>query len=178
MLARYKYRGEERLLPWLAAMLQPAYAKLSEELLIGDGLFSIKKNAAPAFDLITSVPVSEQRLLERGFNQAERLAASLAVRIGLPARPLLTRQEERGKMSAKTRKERLETAIGLFTSAPETPEILSIIARRSPVQRRSLRLLLVDDIYTTGGTLDSCAFALQMAAPVPIDIYGLTWARA
>ncbi|MCM3750187.1 ComF family protein [Paenibacillus pasadenensis] len=178
LLARYKYRGEERLLPWLAVMLLPAFTALSDELSLGDGLHSVRRGSVPVFDLITSVPVSAERLQERGFNQAERLAASLSVRVGLVSRPLLIRNGERGKMSGKSRRDRLRSAADLFSPAPEASGILSIIASRSEANRRPLRLLLIDDIYTTGGTLDSCARALQLASPVPVDIFGLTWARA
>ncbi|SDS98448.1 Predicted amidophosphoribosyltransferases [Paenibacillaceae bacterium GAS479] len=178
LLARYKYRGEELLMPWLAAMLLPAYRGISGELALVDNMSPTRAAAAPVFDLITSVPVSEERLIERGFNQAERLAASFSVHVGLTSWPLLLRNGERGKMSGKSRQERLRSTAGLFVSAPETAEILSIIAMRTVDRRRPLRLLLVDDIYTTGGTLDSCARALQQASPVPLDIYGLTWARA
>ncbi|QGG58105.1 ComF family protein [Paenibacillus sp. B01] len=186
LLARYKYRGEEALQPWLADMLLPAYAALAAELRLADRLTGrlsdrldpdARKGKEP-FDLVTSVPVSRQRLAERGFNQAERLAASLAVRAGLTARPLLERKEERGKMSAKTRRERLIAAEGLFEAAPEAAGILRLLAARDPERRRPLRLLIVDDIYTTGGTMDHCALALQRCSPVPIDLYGLTWARA
>ncbi|QJC53782.1 ComF family protein [Paenibacillus albicereus] len=186
LLARYKYRGEEALQPWLAEMLLPAYHALAEELRLADrlpGRVSDRlgrdgRSEAQPFDLVTSVPISRQRLEERGFNQAERLAASLAVRAGVTSRPLLERKEERGKMSAKTRRERLLAAEGLFGAAPEAAGILRLLAARDPERRRPLRLLIVDDIYTTGSTMDHCALALQRCSHVPVDLYGLTWARA
>ena len=122
------------------------------------------------------MPVSPQRLAERGFNQAERLAAGLAQRTGISSLPLLERLQEMGKMSAKTRWDRLKAAQLLFTAAPQAEHMLQSISAHAP--SRPLNLLIVDDIYTTGGTMDGCARALQQITPVPLDIYGLTWARA
>ncbi len=182
LLARYKYKGDEALLPLLGAMLLPAYEQLASDALrmrAGQG------RPRPAFDLITYVPVSPERLRERGFNQAERLAHQLGMHAGLAVADLLLRQEERGKMSSKSRSERLQASESLFAASAEAKALLqaAALSRASmpgdpPPSSQPLSLLIVDDIYTTGGTLDGCANALHAASPVPLDIRSLAWARA
>lgn len=182
LLARYKYKGDEALLPLLGAMLLPAYEQLASDALgmrAGQGL------SRPAFDLIAYVPVSPERLRERGFNQAERLAHRLGLHVGLPVADLLRRREERGKMSSKSRSERLQASESLFSASAEAETLLQAAALNrasypgaSPSSVAPLSLLIVDDIYTTGGTLDGCANALHAASPVPLDIRSLAWARA
>ncbi|ASS67242.1 MULTISPECIES: ComF family protein [unclassified Paenibacillus] len=182
LLARYKYKGDEALLPLLGAMLLPAYEQLAWDAL---GMRTGQGRSRPAFDLITYVPVSPERLRERGFNQAERLAHQLGLHASLPVAGLLRRQEERGKMSSKSRSERLQASESLFAASAETNVLLQAAALSraalpgAPISAvQPLSLLIVDDIYTTGGTLDGCAHALHAASPVPLDIRSLAWARA
>ena len=188
MLALYKYRGDERLAELMGKMLVHSYHKLllaCTEKGTPDAIMSSiisrkrtgKGKGAPFFDCITYVPVSEERLLDRGFNQAEQMALELAKWVNLPVIPLLCRIRSSQKQSFKTREERLKDMKGIF--APDEPgftRLSGLTHLQNPVsQPRSLRILLIDDVYTTGSTLNQCSSILS--ANGDIEVYGLTWAR-
>lgn len=160
-LSRWKYRGDERLLQLFAGMLVHAYHKQLEVLGESDG-----------FDFVVYVPLSHERLQERGFNQAEQLALRLSQQIGVPVIELLTRVRHTNKQSFKGRKERLHDLSGAF--AIEIKTLQAMLTRQKQVNR-SLRLLLIDDVYTTGSTLQQCAMIIR--GNVQAQVYGLTWAR-
>jgi competence protein ComFC len=179
-LALYKYRGNEQLETILAAMLAFAYERICEY-------------SPTAFDFITAVPLAPERLQDRGFNQAERLALHLSQWYKVSYRPMLLRLRHTEKQSLKTRRSRVIDMRGNF-SAVSTPlfyESLTLPAI-SPVASPAAtsksptpisippRIMLVDDIYTTGSTLDECARVLRQAAnpAVQPEIYGLLWARS
>lgn len=161
LLAAYKYRGNERLRVLLGRMLVHAY-----------GLYmldpAIKKRG---FDCITFVPVSQERAAERGFNQAEQMAIILGEQVGLPVVSLLARQRHTGKQSKMSREERMANMRGAFAVIPGRAAKLQRAARR-----RKLRILIVDDVYTTGSTLTQCAEALCESLP-QARVCGLCWAR-
>ncbi|WNQ11595.1 ComF family protein [Paenibacillus aurantius] len=159
-LALYKYRGQEKLLPVFGGMLYHGYSKLLQS---GEW-----NGEAP--DLITFTPVNEQRLLERGFNQAEQLARHLGREVKRPVVPLLRRVRYTGKQSFKTRAERLADLAGAFSLEEEAVRRLRAGHHGSP-----LRIVLVDDIYTTGSTLNQCSAVICSA--LPAEVYGLAWAR-
>ncbi|WP_227779666.1 ComF family protein [Paenibacillus sp. P13VS] len=138
-------------------------------------------------DAVTYVPVSSERLAERGFNQAERLAAGLAAACRLPVVDLLQRRINTTKQSFKTRGERIETMKEAFSINRGTVDILREIymgkaaPNRLRIHSSPLRLLLIDDIYTTGSTLDACGRVILNAGltlNIPIEIYTLTLARS
>lgn len=156
-LAKYKYRGDEKLGRLLGGMLVHAYRLYPADL---------------KFDLVTYVPLSEGRLEERGFNQAERLAGSVGAAAGIRVVPMLVRVRNTAKQSFKTRRERLQDMGGAFEFDPAMVETIS---RMQAVRKRKLRILVVDDVYTTGSTLNQCAYAIRQS--VDVDVYGLCWAR-
>lgn len=138
-------------------------------------------------DAVTYVPVSNERLAERGFNQAERLATGLAAACRLPVVDLLQRRINTTKQSFKTRGERIESMKEAFSISPGAMDILKNLyigeAGSNTVREHSspLRLLLIDDIYTTGSTLDACGRVILNAGltlNIPIEIYTLTLARS
>jgi competence protein ComFC len=152
-LALWKYRGDERLQSVLSGMLVHPY--------------SLYREQGITFDGITYVPVSSTRFEERGFNQAEELAKGLGQRVGLPVIPMLNRVLHTSKQSVKSRLERITD---LHTAFQMQPDITIVKATGN------LRcILLVDDVYTTGSTLNQCAKTLTNDNQ--LDIYGLTWAR-
>lgn len=97
--------------------------------------------------IITSVPISPQRYRERGYNQSELIAKALAKRTGLPYRSLLTRSNS-GHQMGRSRPERLVAVQGAFVAS-------KTLANES--------ILIVDDVITTGATLNECAGVLRAA---------------
>jgi ComF family protein len=100
-------------------------------------------------DWLVPVPLDRSRRRSRGYNQVELIARPLARRLGLPLRlDLLQRLRPRPNKLKLSRRERWETVRGAFVASP---------GRR--VDRA--RILLVDDVLTSGATLDACARALR-----------------
>jgi len=185
-VALFKYRGDERLAGPLADMLDLSFLRL-ELTLRG-------RVAGSRWDAVVPVPVSDERLAERGFNQAERLAALLCARRGLPMRRLLLRTRHSEKKSLQSRLARLKSAEGLFVADDEAVrawieellgrELASLSADRPARRvRRPVRLLLVDDIYTTGSTIEACSEAIAAALRrhwpgSDLRVYAVTLARS
>ncbi|WP_221401302.1 ComF family protein [Paenibacillus phyllosphaerae] len=174
-LAQYKYRGNERLAPLLGRFLCSAYDRLIRELRQTYG--DIR------FEAVIPVPVSAERRMERGFNQAEQLSASVAVHAGLPLVHGLVRVRHSGKQSYKSRIDRIQDTKTLF--AGEASVLEQFLRYRLSCTSSSipLRLLLVDDIYTTGSTVNACAEAVTTALrriepSLSLELYVLTLARS
>jgi ComF family protein len=119
---------------------------------------------AQRVDVVVPVPLHPSRLRERGYNQAELIAGPLARRLGLPLRnALLVRVRPRPNKLKLTRKERWTTVRGAYAASPGA-------------RIDNLRVLLVDDVFTSGATLDACSRALTQAGAQAV--VGLTVARA
>ena len=178
-LAQYKYRGNERYASLFTNMLVQTYHRMTREF----HKVHQKRSVLWVPHLVTSVPVSEARLAERGFNQAEVLAQGLADAVSLPYAPLLFRSRHSGKQSLKTRMDRVRSLEGIFQFLPYAPEYLHnlYLNQEAADAAAPLRILLVDDIYTTGSTIHLCSDSLReagQACRIPVEIYSLTWARS
>jgi ComF family protein len=115
-------------------------------------------------DVVVPVPLHRQREKERGYNQADLIARPLARKLGLPYRAvLLMRTKPRPDKHILSLEERWDSVRGAFATRPGA-------------QVDNLRVLLVDDVMTTGATLDACAKALRGAGAK--SVIGLTVARA
>jgi competence protein ComFC len=125
----------------------------------------VKRGAGTlAADIVVPVPLDRQRERERGYNQAGLIARPLAKRLGLPYRAvLLVRTRPRPDKQVLSLSERWASVRGAFATRPGS-------------QVDNLRVLLVDDVVTTGATLDACATALREAGAR--SVIGLTVARA
>jgi ComF family protein len=139
IIQAFKYRGHQTLAVPLAARLAD-HPHLRLE----------------AVDLIVPVPLHPWRRLTRGFNQAERIARHL----GLPVAHVLVRRQWTTSQAGLDAEARSRNVRGAFTIAP----------RATGTGRRSLRgrlakarVLLVDDVVTTGATLSACARVLREA---------------
>jgi predicted amidophosphoribosyltransferase len=98
--------------------------------------------------VLCPVPLHWLRRFGRGFNQAECLARVVAAERGLPVRGLLMRIRWTGSQVQRCRSERLTAVRGAFRCRiPDPPA----------------HLVLIDDLSTTGATLDACARALKEA---------------
>ncbi|MBQ9726946.1 MAG: ComF family protein [Kiritimatiellae bacterium] len=106
-----------------------------------------------AVDLAVPVPLHPARELARGFNQSALLAAGVARRLGVPMRTdLLRRVRETQTQTRMDRAGRRENMRGAFEAAPGAGARLA-----------GKTVLVVDDVMTTGSTLDACAAALREA---------------
>ncbi len=126
------------------------------------GLFAnwISRSAADLLaqaDAITPVPMPPLRLIRRRYNQAAEIARPLAARLKIAYRPgLLVRragQSQAGRSGAGRRR----NVQGAF----ETPKGAKV---------QGLRILLIDDVFTTGATAEACARALLKAGAAAVDI--------
>ena len=117
-----------------------------------------------AADVVVPVPLHRERERERGYNQAALLSKPLAKRLRLPHKAvLLVRTRARPDKQVLSLEERWESVRGAFATRPGS-------------QVDNLRVLLVDDVLTTGATLDACARALREAGAK--SVIGLTVGRA
>ena len=117
-----------------------------------------------AADVVVPVPLQRERERERGYNQAALLSKPLAKRLRLPHKAgLLVRTRPRPDKQVLSVEERWESVRGAFATRPDS-------------RVDNLRVLLVDDVLTTGATLDACARALREAGTK--SVIGLTVARA
>jgi len=115
-------------------------------------------------DVVVPVPAHALRLRERGYNQAELIAKALARSLGLPCRSyLLVRIRPRPDKLRLSLRERWRSVRGAYTI-------------RQGARVDNLRVLLVDDVLTTGATLDACSRALRKAGAS--NVVALTVARA
>jgi len=115
-------------------------------------------------DVVVPVPAHVVRLRERGYNHAELIAKPLARSLGLPCRSyLLVRNRPRPDKLRLTLRERWRSVRGAYTI-------------RQGLRVDNLRVLLVDDVLTTGATLDACSRALRKAGAAKVA--ALTVARA
>lgn len=110
----------------------------------------LQSSFADSFDVITWVPISLFRFLERGYNQSALLAKALARELGCNAMPLLRKVRHTPPQSSiRTGAERRANIAGAFK-----------ILNPEAVKGRSI--LLVDDVYTTGSTASECAKTLSI----------------
>ena len=112
-------------------------------------------------DLIVQVPLHPKREAERGYNQSALLARELSERVGVPVAPAgLVRTVRTRPQVGLSRDERRANITGAFTCAGKVTD---------------LRIVLIDDVCTTGATLEACAAELKSAGASRVD--GLTVAR-
>ena len=146
-IRRFKFEGRSELARPLATLLVPKLREL--------GLC--------ARDAWVPVPLHRARLVERGYNQAALLARALATRSGATFAPLLLeRRRETDQQARLGRAARSENAFGAFAL------------------RRSFsggRVVLVDDVVTTGATADAASRALLDAGAIRVTVLALARAE-
>ena len=148
LVGRYKF-GE-----------QPAWAPVFAALLLQTPGATELLAALDAADSIVPMPLSPQRLQARGFNQAWQLATALARQSHSPARAdarLLLRVKDTRPQSQLKRAERLTNVKGAFLVDP---------LRSAEVNGR--RVVLVDDVMTSGASLFTAAAALKQAGAAQV----------
>ena len=116
------------------------------------------------FDAVTYVPVGKKRLRQRGYDQAGLLAEEMAKLWDTRPLPLLRRtRETRPQSSIRSPEERRANVLGAFAASEEA---------------KGLRLLLVDDVTTTGATLAACRDALLLAGAKSVVCAALATPRS
>ncbi len=111
-----------------------------------------------AFDLVVPVPLHPQKERQRGYNQAARFGEGMADGLGLTqAAGALVKLDETTSQTRKGRLARWQNVTGGFAVAE--PETVT-----------SRRVLLVDDVLTTGATLEACAVTLLAAGALEVSI--------
>jgi ComF family protein len=113
--------------------------------------------SAQPFDAFVPVPLHSVRLREREFNQAEVLARLVARRTGKPVLHALKRVRYTTTQTRLDRDERMENLRNAFR-----------VRHASAVQSR--HLILVDDVFTTGSTVDECARVLRQAGAASVRV--------
>lgn len=123
-----------------------------------------REGAILAADVVVPVPLHRDRERERGYNQARLISKPLARKLSLPHKAvLLMRTRPRPDKQILSLEERWESVRGAFATRPGS-------------QVDNHRVLLVDDVMTTGATLNECARALLESGAK--SVLGLTVARA
>ena len=140
---------------------------ISETLALLMADFFIKSDLTEYFSgsLVVSVPMRKRRLRMRGFNQAEQIARHLAKKMSMQYCPGLKKIKNTTRQVDMKREERLENVQGAF--ALDNKIDAELFAGR--------KIILVDDVATTGATLNECALILQDLSPA--EIWGLVVAR-
>lgn len=140
-----KYRGVRAAAPELGRLLAQHMAK----------------HAVPG-EVIVAVPLHHRRLRARGYNQSALLARELSKLTAVPqASNLLTRfKDAPPQVEAASRSQRRTNVDGSFQASSNVA---------------GLKILLIDDVVTTGTTMSACAAALKAAAAA--SVWGLALAR-
>lgn len=148
---RFKYEGWRALAPVLAGLLlEPR----------GDG--EPAPASIPPATTVVAVPLHPRRLRARGYNQSELLAAELRRRLGVPAPAgRLVRVRDTPPQVGLDRLHRRENVAGAFAWRGPAPGPGTVV--------------VVDDVTTTGATVEACAAATRIAGSGPV--IGLTVAR-
>jgi ComF family protein len=110
---------------------------------LADGIVALE---LPPVDAVTWVPLARRRLGERGFDQARALAVAIGRRLDVPVARSVSRAAAEGSQARRGAAERRVAVRGAFAPA----------GRRMPA-----RVLLVDDVLTTGATAADCARAIR-----------------
>lgn len=145
LIYQFKYRGQKDL-----------------ALFLGVKMFSVLETLSwPAIDFIVPVPLHRSRLKERGYNQALLLAKVLNKNTGIPISEELIRAKATEHQTILTRSYRQRNLANAFA------------IRRNKFCNKTI--LLIDDVYTTGTTVNECSKTLKKAGAK--EIYVLTCAR-
>lgn len=114
-------------------------------------------------DMIMPVPLTPSRLIARRFNQSAVLAQEVAGRTGVPYEPMaLLRTRRTPPQVGLSRQQRKENVAGAFS-----------VAASSRSRLAGAKIVLIDDVITTGATVGACARTLKRAAAARVDVLAL-----
>jgi ComF family protein len=150
LVREMKYRGKDWYADTVAAIMAARYFALADS----------ETGELPSYDYLLSVPMSSGKKAVRGYDQAELIAARLSRRIGVRVlKKTLTRTRDTDVMSGLSKDERRINLGGAFYVSCG---MINTLAGKN--------LLLADDVYTTGSTVDACAEALLAAGADNVDV--------
>lgn len=143
------------------------YKEAARELALWYGnQLKIESQQLSGIDVIIGVPLHRSRLLQRGYNQADWIADGLSEALNVPARTdILVRNQFR---SSQTRMNRLE----------RWQNVNTVFSVTDPNAVLNKNILLVDDVLTTGATIEACAVELLKAGCKSISVITLAVAEA
>ncbi|MDB5367931.1 MAG: amidophosphoribosyltransferase [Rhodospirillales bacterium] len=124
-------------------------------------LAAVLRDRLDEIDLIAPVPLHRWRLWSRRYNQAAELARALGRRTGLACDPRLLLRK------------RATPSQGGLSAAGRRRNVAGAFALRHGADIAGRRVLLVDDVFTTGATLDACARALRRAGAARVECVAL-----
>ncbi len=150
----FKYSGMKPLARPLASYLERAISK--------DGPNKDESSKDDSYDAVVAVPLYWRRRWTRGFNQAELLARHVAKRRGIPL------------LSALRRKRATATQAGL-ASAGRRRNVAGAFVLKPNQNLAGKKILLIDDVMTTGATASACASVLKRGGAKSVSL--LTLAR-
>lgn len=150
LIHQLKYRGR----PDIAQYVGKRYGQILKE-----------KNCFSTVDLIIPVPLHFKKLKKRGYNQAEKFASGLSESLKIPLDSVsFIRSKPTETQTKKTKEERWKNVFGKF----EVVDSETI---------KNKHLLLVDDVLTTGSTIEACALSLQKVEGVKLSICSMATAH-
>jgi ComF family protein len=112
------------------------------------------------FDAVVPMPLHWRRRWQRGFNQSELLAREIARKWGVPVSALVRRKRATAPQAGLTSAQRRKNVEGAFQVGKGT-------------RLKGMRLLLIDDVLTTGATASACARALKRAGAAQVTFLAL-----
>ena len=112
-------------------------------------------------DFAVPVPLHQERLKERGFNQAEKIFEDFFAKKNIPLEKILIRRVATPKLYQFGREDRQKILKGVFAAV-------------KPLDLRGKNILIVDDIYTTGTTVSECAKVLKELGAAKISVLALS----
>lgn len=131
---------------------------------IANQLFDKIKNLQTNFHLITYVPLHTQRIIKRGFNQAELIAKQLSLLMHIPVKSLLIRIKNTLSQDGLGQKERMSNLQNAFAINPKI----------NPLELHNINVLLIDDVVTTNATIENCSHVLTQYKS---NVYPACWSK-
>jgi ComF family protein len=129
------------------------------------GVILAESGFTEGIDIIVPVPLHPARQRERGYNQSEYIAAGLSEATGLPVRSdIIRRLEQTASQTKHGRYDRWENVQGLFVVS-------------NPEEICGRHILVVDDVITTGSTIEACVNALHGSDDVRVSVVALAAAQ-